>query len=93
MADIPTIDDLKRLLESFKSEIVRELAVELKSGKITHNTKWLRSKDIMRILNVSEGSVRNMRNSGELKYTKVKGMHFYNELDVRDMMKPNQHNR
>lgn len=90
MADIPTIDDIKRLLDVQKSEIVIELAVKLKSGSINHKTQWLRSKDVRRLLNISDGSLRNMRNSGEIPFKKVRGMHFYNEADVRKMMEPNE---
>jgi hypothetical protein len=89
MADIPTLDDIKRLLDSQKNEIVAELAQKLKTGAITNTTKWLRSKDVMRILNVSEGTIRKMRNNGVLPHTKVNGIHFYNEVDVRKMMEPN----
>lgn len=89
MADIATIDDIKRLLDSQKSEIVTELAARLKSGSITNNTKWLRSKDVRRVLNISDGSLRNMRNDGTLHSKKIRGMYFYSEADVRKMMEPN----
>lgn len=88
MADIPTLDDIKRLLESQKNEIVTELATRLKSGSITNNTKWLRSKDVRRILCISDGSLRNMRNDGTLSSKKIRGMYFYSEVDVRKMMEP-----
>ena len=90
MADIPTLDDIKRLLDSQKNEIVNELALRLKSGSITNNTKWLRSKDVRRILSISDGSLRNMRKNGQITFKKIRGMHFYNEADVRKMMEPNQ---
>jgi hypothetical protein len=89
MADIPTIDDLKRLLESFKTEIVEEIITKMKVGAITNNTKWLRSKDVRRVMNISDGSLRNLRNDGTLRSKKIRGMYFYNEVDVRKMMEPN----
>jgi hypothetical protein len=88
MADIPTLDDIKRLLAVHKDEIVTELATRLKSGSITNNTKWLRSKDVRRILSISDGSLRNMRNNGTILYKKIRGMYFYSEVDVRKMMEP-----
>lgn len=90
MADIPTIDDLKRLLETFKSEIVEEIISKMKSGTISNKTKWLRSKDVRQMLNISDGSLRNMRNEGIFKCQKIRGMYFYNEHDIRKMMESTQ---
>jgi hypothetical protein len=57
-----TPDDLltKKDLENFKNELF-EILKPLKEAQTLQQQKWLRSKDVRKLLNISAGTLQNMR--------------------------------
>jgi excisionase family DNA binding protein len=78
------INDLitKRDLNEFKNEVF-SLITQIKDNN-KDNSQWFRTKDAMSYLNVSNGTLQNLRNSGKLKFKKVGGTVYYckSELDT-----------
>lgn len=86
MADIPTLDDLKRLLDQQKNEIIAELEKRL-SGKRDENfPEWLRTFQVKKLLQVSDATLSNYRAENLLPSTKIRGSHFYKKSDVLKLM-------
>jgi hypothetical protein len=86
MADIPTIDDLKRLLDSTKQEIISALEEKLQKAGHSINQEWLRTYQVKKMLNVSDATLHNYRVDGILSSKKIRGSHFYLKSDVLKLM-------
>lgn len=71
----------KQDLLEFKTQLLSEIR-ELMHKSKKPKTEWLRSKEVRAMLNISPGTLLNLRVSGVLRYTKVRGMHFYNREDI-----------
>ena len=63
--EVITKDDLKTL----KQEIITELKTIL--GSQTEQKKWLKSADVREMLNISPGTLQNLRVNGTLPFTKM----------------------
>lgn len=85
-ANIITTDDLRdfkiELLEEF-----RELLAKQSSGTIK---KYLRSSEVMNILQISPGTLQNLRLNGTLPYSKVGGIIFYKAQDIQEVLNNNR---
>ena len=64
----------KQDLEQFKSEITDIIT---SSNHETKNKKWLRSKEVLKMLGISTGTLQNMRIYGHIPFTKLGGTLFY----------------
>lgn len=74
--EIITKDDL----ETLKQEIISELKTII--GSQTEQKKWLKSADVRELLNISPGTLQNLRVNGTLPYTKMGKMLYYDYEDV-----------
>lgn len=90
MADIPTIDDIKRLLDATKSELLSELESRLKLNKSEAYPEWLRTYQVKKMLNVSDATLHNYRANNILTSRKIRGSHFYLKTDVLKLMTDGQ---
>jgi hypothetical protein len=76
----------KQDLQQFKAQLLLEIK-ELLQKSEKPKGEWLRSKEVRAMLNISPGTLQNLRISAALRYTKVGGMHFYNLEDIDKMLK------
>ena len=81
--DLITKDDL----EKFKAELFEELQ---KLGIGTANQlpekQWLKSADVRRLLNISAGTLQNLRINGTIAYTKIGSLIFYKNRDILKLL-------
>ena len=82
--EIITKDDLKTL----KQEIITELRTIL--GGKTEQKKWLKSADVRELLNISAGTLQNLRVNGTLPYTKMGKTLYYEYSDVVNILNQNK---
>jgi len=75
-------------LLDFKREIIKELNNLLTDKPQT--SKWLKSADVRKMLNISSGTLQNFRVKGVLPYTKIGGTVFYDYYDVMKIMQKNK---
>lgn len=82
-----TPDDLltKKDLENFKNELF-EILKPLKEAQTLQQQKWLRSKDVRKLLNISAGTLQNMRIAGTISHNKVGKIFFYKAEDIDKML-------
>ena len=83
---IITTDDL---LE-FKLELlddIKNLLVKQSKGKLK---KHLKSSEIMDLLQISPGTLQNLRINGTLPYTKIGGIIFYEAEEIQSVMTANR---
>jgi hypothetical protein len=73
-------------LEKFKQELLFAIKELLKPAEAQPASKWLRSKEVRRMLNISPGTLQNLRVNGVLPYTKVGGAMYYNADDIEKIL-------
>ena len=83
---IITTDDLRE----FKMELlddIKELLAKQAGGQIK---KYLKSSEVMDLLQVSPGTLQNLRINGTLPYTKMGGIIYYDAEDIQNVMAANR---
>ena len=82
--DLITRDDL----EKFKKELLEELRkyqqYPRKQGQEIR--AWLKSYEVRKLLNISAGTLQNLRINGTLPYNKIGGLMYYRYEDIQKLM-------
>lgn len=55
--------------------------------------KWLKSTDVREMLDISPGTLQNLRVNGTLPFTKIGGTIYYELKDVEAILNRNKQNR
>ena len=71
-------------LMAFKAELLSELKAILLNTS-TEQKKWLRSKEVRKLLQISPGTLQNYRVNGTIRYSKF-GNTFYYSLEEIDRL-------
>lgn len=79
----------KEDLNEFRSLLLSELA-ELLNSKPQQNKKWLKSNEVRKLLNISPGTLQNLRINGTLTYTKIGGIMYYSNTEIEKMLETNK---
>uniref|UniRef100_UPI0040493444 helix-turn-helix domain-containing protein n=1 Tax=Gelidibacter sp. TaxID=2018083 RepID=UPI0040493444 len=84
--EILTTDDLYE----FKTQLFEELKKLLEHKPQTDRKKYLKSSEVMEMLQVSPGTLQNLRINGTLPYSKIGGIIFYDADEINRIMKDNR---
>ena len=77
-----TVEDL----QVFKAELLRDIKKLLANAPAPLPKPWLKSHEVQKILKISPGTLQHLRDSGQLKFSKVGGIVFYELKDIEEMM-------
>lgn len=81
-----TTDDLREfkmeLLDDIKNILLKQTHAELR--------KYLKSSEVMDLLQVSPGTLQNLRINGTLPYTKFGGIIYYDAEEIQSIMTANR---
>lgn len=80
----------KNDIQSLKAEIIDEIKKIFSRNNETK--EWLKSADVMTMLNCSPGTLQNLRISGILPFTKMGGTIYYANSDVLKILEGNKRN-
>ena len=83
---IITTDDLRE----FKLELLDEIKELLAKQATGTMKKYLKSSEVMALLQVSPGTLQNLRINGTLPYTKVGGIIYYDSEEIQHVMDANR---
>ncbi|MGB3151956.1 MAG: helix-turn-helix domain-containing protein [Maribacter sp.] len=83
---IITTDDLRE----FKMELLDDIKKLLSKQATGSLKKYLKSSEVMEMLQVSPGTLQNLRINGTLPYTKVGGIIYYNVAEIHKVMDANR---
>ncbi|TRX32982.1 helix-turn-helix domain-containing protein [Flavobacterium sp. ZT3R18] len=84
-----TIITTEDLIE-FKKELLEEIKKIFESQTTTQNKKWLKSAEVRELLNISPGTLQNLRINGTLSYTKIGGIMYYDNQDIDKLLEKNK---
>lgn len=82
--DLATKEDLS----NFKHEIIAEISSLFNEKSVTK--KWLKSADVRKLLNISPGTLQNLRVNGTLPFTRMGATIFYDYTEVDNILKNNK---
>ena len=80
----------KEYLQQFKIELLESIE-KLLQGKKTEEKLWLRTSEVRKLLNISAGTLQNLRINGTLSYSKIGGVLFYNYKDIEKLLMDFKH--
>lgn len=78
-------------LQNFKKELITELTAVI-NAKPSMQVKWLKTHQVREMLGISAGTLQSLRISGQIEYTKVGGILFYNSDGIEKMMEKEKRN-
>ncbi|MDL2230216.1 helix-turn-helix domain-containing protein [Alistipes sp. OttesenSCG-928-L06] len=85
MAQIVTLEEFRE----FEGKVLSTLE-EIKSSVNNDSStkkRWIRSTEVKALLNISHGKLQQMRDSGQIKFTRIGRVIFYDIRDIEKMMK------
>jgi hypothetical protein len=83
--ELITKDDLKQ----FKSDLIIEIK-QIMQPEQEQRKQWLKSSEVRKLLNISPGTLQNLRINGTLRYTKIGGMLYYKLDDIHKLLEGGQ---
>jgi hypothetical protein len=75
-------------LEHLKIEI-KEIIINLIDDSFSKN-KWLKSNEVQKMLDISSGTLKNLRLNGVLSHSKIGGTMYYNYGDILSVLNKNK---
>tara|TARA_B100000408_G_C10247465_1_gene201965 strand:- start:202 stop:489 length:288 start_codon:yes stop_codon:yes gene_type:complete len=86
-SSIITTDDLRE----FKIELLTEFKNILSQQRSQLTLKrYLKSAEVMDLLQISAGTLQNLRINGTLPYTKIGGIMYYDAEEIQQIMNDNR---
>lgn len=76
-------------LERFRIALLKELSKLIASQQSLPPKRWLKSHEVQKLLKISPGTLQHLRDSGQMKFSKVGGIIFYDVGDVEEMINTN----
>jgi hypothetical protein len=77
-----TLDDL----HDFKRQMLFEIKNLLKEHVGEPSKKYLKSKDVRKLLNISPGTLQNLRVNGTLPFKRIGGVIYHDSEDIQRML-------
>lgn len=78
-------------LDQFKEDVINELR-SLMAKEKNVQTRWLKNKEVKKMLQISHSTLQTLRANGTLSYTKVGGIIYYDGEEIEKMMEQNKIN-
>lgn len=73
-------------LQDFKEDLLSDIKNLLKEQGGQPTKKWLKSYEVKKMLNISPGTLQNLRLNGTLPFTKIGGVIYYDYSDIQQML-------
>lgn len=79
--ELITKDELKE----FKNELLAEMRQLIQPGH-NQSKQWLKSIEVRKLLNISPGTLQNLRINGTLRYIKIGSIMYYKLEDINRVL-------
>jgi hypothetical protein len=80
----------KEDLNEFRRLLIADLSTLLEIKPQQQQKKWLKSNEVRKLLNISPGTLQNLRINGTLTYTRVGGILFYESAHIDKLLNDNK---
>ena len=68
------MNDFRKIIEDSKKDQNNKLTLE-----------WLKSRVVRKLLDISAGSLQNLRVTGKIRFKKVLGSYYYSRADIMNL--------
>lgn len=75
-------------LREFKNELLNEIKQIMQPGQ-AQSKKWLKSSEVRKMLNISPGTLQNLRINGTLRFTRIGSIMYYKLEDLNKVLEGN----
>jgi len=75
-------------LNEFGLQLINKIHIimqDKQSKKEELQPEWLKSKAVKKIMDMSPGSIQNLRITGKVRYKKILGSYYYNKSDLQKL--------
>ncbi len=76
-------------LNEFRTLLLSDLNAMFNS-KPQQQKQWLKSSEVRKLLNISSGTLQNLRINGTITYTKIGGILYYSNSDLEKLLESNK---
>jgi hypothetical protein len=76
-------------LNEFRTLLLSDLK-EILNSKPKEQKQWLKSNEVRKLLNISPGTLQNLRVNGTLTFTKIGGIIYYANADLEKLLEANK---
>lgn len=76
-------------LETFRNSLLREVRKIIGGQPVPLQKPYLKSHEVRKLLKISHGTLQHLRDSGQLKFSKVGGIMFYELKEIEAMLQSN----
>ncbi len=77
-----TLEDL----QGFKEDLLLSIKAIIQANSSPPVKKWLKSYEVKKILNISTGTLQNLRANGTLPFSKIGGLVYYDAEEINKMI-------
>jgi hypothetical protein len=78
-------------LNEFRNVLLNDLK-EIFQSNPQQTKQWLKSNEVRKMLNISPGTLQNLRINGTITYTKIGGILYYDNSDIEKLLNGNKVN-
>lgn len=79
-------------LQAFKVELLEAIEKLLSQRQAGPTQRWLKSPQVRKLLNLSPGTLQNLRINGTLPFSKIGGVIFYDYEDIERILQERKRN-
>lgn len=76
----------KEDLQQFRFQLLEDLKNMLQHSEQRAEKKWLRSSEVRKLLNISPGTLQNLRVNGKLHPSKIGGIMYYSHDEIERLL-------
>lgn len=73
-------------LNEFRTQLLKDFKNIILEKQGENPKQWLKSKEVRALLNISPGTLQNLRINGTLTYTKIGGLMYYDQSDIQKVL-------
>lgn len=73
-------------LQEFKNDLLLSIKAIIQVNAPQPIKKWLKSYEVKKLLNISTGTLQNLRSNGTLPHTKIGGSIYYDAEDLNRVL-------
>ena len=77
-------------LNEFRELLLSDLNAMFNSTTPQQQKQWLKSNEVRKLLNISAGTLQNLRVNGTITYTKIGGILYYASSDLNKVLESNK---
>lgn len=85
----PAISNLD--LQIFKQQLLDEIKKIMSERQVPLPQRWLKSRQIRKLLSISPGKLQAFRSTGILPYSRIGNMIFYDYYEVEQLLLRSRH--